>query len=65
MVNILTIALVHAVLFIAAVRLMMRDDLDADMAGSSGDDGQEPREESRVAMRRARRQAQARDAQPK
>ncbi len=39
MVNIITIAFVHAILFIAAVRLMMRSDLDEDTIAASEDAG--------------------------
>ncbi|MEL7190211.1 MAG: hypothetical protein AAGK17_11710 [Pseudomonadota bacterium] len=41
MVNILTIAIVHAVLFLAAFRLMLRDDLDADVAHEGDSDEQD------------------------
>ncbi|KWV91546.1 hypothetical protein [Erythrobacter sp. YT30] len=61
MVNIVTIAFVHAVLFIAAFRLMMRSDLDADLVPSpdagAGDDAngddepQTPSERRRARLR--------------
>lgn len=64
MVNIVTIAIVHAVLFIAAFRLMMRSDLDADLVPSpdagGGDDAKgneeslSPSERRRARLRASR-----------
>lgn len=63
MVNIVTIAFVHVVLFIAIFRLMMRDDLDMDHEPlTDGPDGAkgspDPKPQSRVAQRKARRKAE-------
>ncbi|MEL7198025.1 MAG: hypothetical protein AAGL10_06895 [Pseudomonadota bacterium] len=62
MVNILTIAIVHAVLFLAALRLMMRADLDQDAEVSGdgngdndGPDGETPETDKKLSPSQRRR----------
>ena len=63
MVNILTIAIAHAVLFLAAFRLMLRVDLDADIAQEGDADGQDTGPEPEKALTASeRRRARLRES---